>query len=144
MYVILLFLGLLIGAVFLVVLLIGDRREARLEAQRKLMQEQIAGASQPVEGAWPPPPSAEAVPTMPPPSASAKPKLAPGTTTKIIRAFFRFRSYAAATIVVAYIIYSSYPRLNFGWILLAAAIAFVVLAIVVTKLQQSRQPANRL
>ena len=35
MYVILFFLGLLIGAVFLVVLLIGDKREARLEAQKK-------------------------------------------------------------------------------------------------------------
>ena len=48
MYVILLVLGLGIGAVFLGVLLIGDRKEARLEAQKKAAQEQIIRASQPV------------------------------------------------------------------------------------------------
>lgn len=46
-------LGLTVGAVFLIVLLNGDRREAR----KKARQEQMAEASREREGVWPPPPN---------------------------------------------------------------------------------------
>lgn len=136
MYLILLVLGLCIGAVFLVVLLIGDKREARREAEKKALQEQITAAGTPVEGTWPPPPSAAALPDFSQPTPSTKMSLAPGTSRNMVRAFFRFRGYAAGTLVVAFIIYSAYPQLNFGWILLATATAFVALAAAITILKK--------
>lgn len=119
MYLILLGLGLGIGAVFLAVLLIGDRKEARLEAQRKAVQEQIAQSSQPTEGAWPPPPSVSAPPTTP--AASAKPAAIRAANRKMVRNFFLVRNYAAGTLVLAYIVYSCFPHLNFVWVLVATA-----------------------
>ncbi len=49
-------IGLTVGGVFLVYLLIGDRREAKREAQEKARRTQLAEASQEYEGVWPPPP----------------------------------------------------------------------------------------
>jgi len=123
-YLILLVLGLLIGAGFLVVLLIGDRKEARLEAQKKAMQEQIAQAGQPVDGVWPPPPSASALPSFALPASSAR---QPGPTRaanrKMVRTFFQIRNGAIGTVVLAYIVYSCFPKLAFEWVLLATALA---------------------
>lgn len=121
MYLILLVLGLGIGAVFLAVLLIGDRKEARREAQRKAVQEQIAQSSQPTEGAWPPPPSVSALPPVVPPLASAKPAATRAASRKMVRNFFLVRNYAAGTLVLAYIVYSCFPQLNFVWVLPATA-----------------------
>ncbi len=127
MYVILLVLGLGIGAVFLVVLLIGDRKEARLEAQRKAAQEQRVQASQPVEGAWPPPPSVSASPVFSPYAAPAKPAVTRAANRKMVRNFFLVRNYAIATVILAYILYSCFPRFRFEWVLAATALAAAVL-----------------
>ena len=121
MYLILLVLGLGIGAVFLIVLLIGDRKEARREAQRKAVQEQMAQSSQPVEGAWPPPPSVSVQLPPTPPMTSAKPAATRAANRRMVRNFFLVRNYAAGTLVLAYIVYSCFPRLNFVWVLLATA-----------------------
>jgi Flp pilus assembly protein protease CpaA len=124
MYLILLILGLLIGAVFLVVLLIGDKKEARLEAQKKAMQEQIAQAGQPVDGAWPPPPSASALPSFALPASSARqPGPARAANRKMVRTFFQIRNGAIGTVVLAFIIYSCFPQLAFEWVLLTTALA---------------------
>ncbi len=98
-YLILLVLGLLIGAVFLAVLLIGDRKEARLEAQRKALQEQIASASQPVEGAWPPPPGTSALPDFVLPATPAKTTGTRASNRKMVRTFFQIRNAAIGTVV---------------------------------------------
>ena len=143
-YLILLILGLLVGGVFLVVLLIGDKKEARLEAQRKALQEQIAQAGQPQEGAWPPPPSASALPDLSQPIASAKPAFAPGRNRQMVRTFFLIRNYAAGTGILAYIIYCCFSQVNFGWILLTTALAAFAVWVVSIKLKRSRQSANRL
>ncbi len=123
MYLILLVLGLLIGAGFLTVLLIGDRKEARLEAQKKAMQEQIAQASQPVEGAWPPPPNTPALPNFALPASSRQPTPTRAANRKMVRTFFLVRNGAIGTVILAYIVYSCFPRLSFGWVLLAAVLA---------------------
>ena len=120
MYLILLVLGLLIGAVFLAVLLVGDRKEARREAQQKALQEQAAQAGQPVEGAWPPPPSASTLPYAPPPAKTAATRAA---NRKMVRTFYLVRNGAIGVVVLAYIVYSCFPRLAFGWILLVTALA---------------------
>ena len=126
MYLILLVLGLGIGAVFLAVLLIGDRKEARREAHKKAVQEQIAQSSQPTEGAWPPPPSMSVLPPSVPPPASAKSAAIRAANRKIVRNFFLVRNYAAGTLVLAYIVYSCFPHLNFVWVLPATAGAALV------------------
>ena len=118
-YLILLILGLLIGAVFLAVLLVGDRKEARLEAQKKALREQAAQSGQ-AEGAWPPPPSAPAL-TEPP--SSPKPRLGRTANRKMVRTFFQIRNAAVGTVVLAYIVYSCFPHVSFGWVLLATALA---------------------
>ncbi len=125
MYLILLVLGLGIGAVFLTVLLIGDRKEARLEAQREALNEQFAQARQPTEGVWPPPPTVPALPLSTLPPASAKPTATRAASRKMVRNFFLVRNYAGATLVLACIIYSCLPHLNFIWVLLATAGAAV-------------------
>ncbi len=134
MYLILLVLGLLIGAVFLAVLLVGDRREARLEAQREALREQVGAAGEPVEGVWPPPPSASALPRIAEPASPPRAPLAPGANRNMVWKFFRYRGYVVATVIVAYIIYDAYPHLNFGWVLLTTALAAGVLAVLITML----------
>ena len=119
-YLILLFLGLGIGAVFLAVLLIGDRKEARRDAHAKAVQEQILQAGQPTDGAWPPPPNVSALPP-PAPAASAKSAATRAASRKMVRNFFLIRNYALAVVVLAYIIYSCFPHFDFGWVLLATA-----------------------
>ena len=114
-HLILLFLGLGIGAVFLVVLLIGDWKEARRAAHAKAVQEQ---ARQPVEGAWPPPPIVSALPPQP---AFAKPAATRAASRKMVKNFFLVRNYTLAVVVLAYIVYSCLPRFNFVWVLLATA-----------------------
>ena len=128
MYLILLALGLSIGAVFLVILLIGDKREAKLEVQRRTLQEQINSDADPIMG--------QAIP-------STRPALAPGTSRKMVRAFYWIRGYVAGTAVVAFIIYSSYPRLNFGWVLVMTALAFTALAMIITAFKKSRRSEKR-
>lgn len=120
-YLILLFLGLGIGAVFLTVLLLGDRKEARREAHAKAVQEQIAQSGQPAEGAWPPPPSVSALPPAILPPASAKSAATRAASRKMVRNFFLVRNYAVATLVLAYIIYSCFPHFDFVWVLAATA-----------------------
>ncbi len=122
-YLILLVLGLLIGAGFLVVLLIGDRKEARLEAQRKALLEQVTSAGQPVEGVWPPPPSTSALPDFALPATSAKTTITRASNRKMVRTFFQIRNAAIGTLILAYIIYSCFPRLNFGWVLCVTVLA---------------------
>ena len=112
MYLILLALGLLVGGVFLAVLLIGDKKEARAEA-KKAMQEQIV---QPVEGAWPPPPTA-ALPDFALPASAAKTTVTQASNRKMVRTFFQIRNAAIGMVVLAYIIYSCFPQLSFGWVL---------------------------
>ncbi len=121
MYLFLLVLGLLIGASFLIVLLVGDKKEARLEAQKKAMREQIAQASQPLEGAWPPPPTA-ALPDFALPASPAKTTSTRASNRKMVRTFFQIRNAAVGTVVLAYIIYSCFPRLSFGWVLCVTAL----------------------
>lgn len=119
-YLILLALGLLIGGVFLAALLVGDKKEARLEAQQKALREQAAQASQPVEGAWPPPPSASALPDTPPPAKAAATRAA---NRKMVRTFYLVRNGAIGVAVLACIVYSCFPRLAFGAVLLVTALA---------------------
>lgn len=125
MYLILLGLGLLIGAVFLVVLLIGDKKEARLEAQQKALREEAAQANQAVEGAWPPPPSASPLPDLAPPPL-AKNAVTRAANRKMVQTFFLVRNIAIGAVVLAYIIYSCFPRLSFGEVLLVTALAALV------------------
>jgi hypothetical protein len=142
---ILLGLGLLVGAVFLGVLLIGDKKEARLEAQKKALQEQVTQASQPVAGAWPPPPDISALHGLSQPTVlSPKPGATRAANQKMVRMFFLIRNYAVGTVILAYIIYSCLPRFNFGWILLATALAAAALWGVTTMLRRSKKLANRL
>ena len=122
-YLILLVLGLLIGAVFLVVLLISDKKEARLQAQQKAQRAQAAQAGQPVEGAWPPPPSGAALPGFALPATPAKTTATWASNRKMVRTFFQIRNAAIGALVLAYIIYSCFPRLDFGWVLCATALA---------------------
>lgn len=63
---------------------------------------------------------------------------------KARRTFNQWRGYAIATVLVAFIIYSSYPTLNFGWVLAATALAFAALAGVVTLVKRARNPSRRL
>ena len=116
MYLILLALGLLVGGVFLAVLLIGDKKEARLKSKKKAIQEQIAQAVQPVEGAWPPPPTA-ALPDFALPASAAKTTVTRASNRKMVRTFFQIRNAAIGMVVLAYIIYSCFPQLSFGWVL---------------------------
>ncbi len=143
MYLILLVLGLSVGAVFLVVLLVGDRREARLEAQREALRGQIAAAHEPVEGVWPPPLNAPALPQIAPPVRPAKTPLAPGANRNMVWKFFRYRGYVVATVIVAFIIYDAYRQFNFGWVLLITALAAAALGAVVTRLGKSRRSSGR-
>lgn len=143
-YFILLILGLLIGAIFLTVLLIGDRKEARLEAQRKAMQVQMTEASQPVKGTWPPPPSVSALPDLSQSAPIPNPTVTREKNRKMVRTFFLVRNYAAGTVILAYIVYSCFPQLNFGWVLLGTALAAGAVWAVLTKLGQTRQSSNRL
>lgn len=124
-YLFLLILGLLIGASFLVVLLIGDRKEARLEAQRKALQEQVTSAGQPVEGAWPPPPSTSALPDFALPASVRQPAPRRAANRQMVRTFFLVRNCVAGVVVLAFIIYSCFPQLAFEWVLLGAALAAV-------------------
>lgn len=136
LYLILLILGLLLGAVFLGVLLAGDRREARLEAQAKALQEQITAASAPSEATWPPPPSAAARPQPSPSKPPAKPAPAPGSSRAMVQAFFRLRNYAIGTVLTAYLISTGFPRLGFVWALLITALAAVPLMAISAKRQK--------
>ena len=63
---------------------------------------------------------------------------------KARRTFNQWRGYAIATVLVAFIIYSSYPTLNFGWVLAATALAFAALAGVVTLVKRARRASRRL
>jgi hypothetical protein len=137
-YFVLLILGLSIGAVFLTVLLIGDRREARRSSEKEALLEEIKRASQLKEGVWPPPPDVSDLPVTSAPLRTTK-QLPPGTSRKMVYEFFRYRNYALGTIFVAYFVYSCYPKLSFGWTLLATAAGFAVLAIVMTRIQKSRR-----
>ena len=130
-YLILLVLGLFGGAVFLVVLLIGDKRESRLAAQKQALQEQLLSAHEPVEGAWPPPPSQTALlPAFAVPSA--RPALRSEATRKMVNTFFRLRNYTLGTVFLAYLFYSCFPQFNFGWVLLTTAGAAIALAAALT------------
>ncbi len=144
MYLILFVLGLLIGAVFLAVLLVGDRREARLEAQREALREQMGAAGEPVEGVWPPPPSVSALPRITEPASPPRAPLAPGANQNLVWKFFRYRGYVVATVIVAFIIHDAYPQFNFGWVLLATALAAGGVAVLVTRLGKSRRSSGRL
>src|SRR3569833_536477 len=69
MYLILIILGVLIGAEFLIDLLIGDRREAAAKERQRMIREAVEAAKEHQEGSWPPPvgriveaPEAETVP----------------------------------------------------------------------------------
>ncbi len=124
-YFILLVLGLLIGAVFLVVLLIGDKKEARLEAQKKALREQAAQVSQPVEGAWPPPPSTSTLPDFALPSSARQPAPRRTASRQMVRTFFLARNCAIGVVALAYIIYSCFPKLAFQWVLLATLLLAV-------------------
>ena len=141
MYVILLFLGLGIGAAFLVVLLIGDRKEARLEARQRRAKEQMRQANQPVDGAWPPPPSVSAPPAsdFSPYAAPVKPGPTRASNRAMVRTFFLARNYAASILVLSYIVYSFFPRLPFGWVLAATALAALTVWGVLTLLRRSKQ-----
>ncbi len=63
---------------------------------------------------------------------------------KASRAFNQVRGYAIATVLVAFLIYSSYPTLNFGWVLAATALAFAALAGIVALVKRARHPSRRL
>ena len=125
-YLILLILGLLIGAGFLIVLLIGDKKEARLKAQQEALQEQVTSAGQPVEGAWPPPPNTSALPNFALPASARQPAPRRAANRQMVRTFFLVRNCAIGIIVLAYIIYSCFPRLAFEWVLFGTALAAVV------------------
>ncbi len=142
LYLLLLVLGLLIGAVFLVVLLIGDRKEARLEAQQKMLQEQRVQAGQPVDGAWPPPPSVSARLNLSQPTSSSQTALARAASRKMVRTFFLIRNYALGTTVLSYIIYSCFPRFDFVWVLLATALVSAAIWTAVTVLQRRAKPSS--
>ena len=137
LYFILLVVGLLIGAIFLVVLLIGDKKEARLVAQKIALQEQIKQASQQMEGAWPPPLSASAMPDLSQPAPPPKSTTTRETTRKIIRTYSLLSNYAIGAVILAFIIYSCFPRCNFGWVLLATALAVLAVWGVITKFRES-------
>ncbi len=139
MYLILLFLGLLIGAVFLVVLLIGDRKEARLEARKKAVQEQISRSREPVDGSWPPPPSVPLPAEFSPYAASAPPRAVRTSNRKMVRTFFLVRNSAIAVVTAVFIVYSCFPRLPFGWVLLATALAALAVWGGLMLLQRSKQ-----
>ena len=49
-------IGLTVGGIFLALLLVGDKREARREAQEKARLEQLAQASKKYDNVWPPSP----------------------------------------------------------------------------------------
>ena len=126
MYLILLALGLLIGAVFLVFLLLGDKRESRLEV-----------ASEPVEGSWPPPLEASA---RPHPSALLQStKHASGNGRQIRRTFFRYRNAAAGVLFISAIVYASYPEINFAWVLLGTISAATLLGAVHAQYKKRRR-----
>ena len=126
MYLILLALGLLIGAVFLVFLLLGDKRESRLEV-----------ASEPVEGSWPPPLEASARPHPSAPLQSTK--HASGNGRQILRTFFRYRNAAAGVLFISAIVYASYPEINFAWVLLGTISAAALLGAVHAQYKKRRR-----
>ena len=137
MYLILLVLGLLIGAVFLVFLLLGDKRESRLESQEKAFQEQVTVASEPVEGSWPPPLEASA---RPQPSAPLQPtKRASGNGRQILRTFFRYRNAAAGVLFISAVVYASYPEINFAWVLLGTISAAALFGAVHAEYKKRRR-----
>ena len=137
MYLILLVVGLLVGAVFLVVVLIGDKREVRLEAQKRAYQERITAANTPIEGAWPPPPGISTLPSVPEPTSRAKP--VNGKGKKIVRTFLRYRNTAAGILFVSAIVYASYPEINFVWVLLAVVTAAILVEVTVAHYQNRRR-----
>ncbi len=63
---------------------------------------------------------------------------------KARRTFSRWRGYAIATVLVAFILYSSYPTLNFGWVLAATAFAFAALAGVIALVKRVRSSSRKL
>ena len=137
MYLILLVLGLLIGGVFLVFLLLGDKRESRLEAQKKAFQEQVTVASEPVEGSWPPPLEVSA---WPQPSAPLQPtKHASGNGRQILRTFFRYRNAAAGVLFISAVVYASYPEINFAWVLLGTISAAALFGAVHAEYKKRRR-----
>ncbi len=125
-YLILLILGLLIGAGFLGALLIGDRKEAHLEAQRKALLEQVTSAGRPVEGAWPPPPSTSALPNFALPASARQPAPRRAANRQMVRTFFLVRNCAVGVVILSFIIYSCFPKLAFEWVLLGTALAAVL------------------
>lgn len=64
--------------------------------------------------------------------------------SKAARTFFRWRGYAIATVLVAFVIYSSYPALSFGWVLAATALAFAALAGIVALVKRPRKSPDEL
>ena len=63
------------------------------------------------------------------------------TTNKTARAFYRFRYSAIGTVLLAYLIYDSYPSLNFGLVLLATAAGVIALTALVSWVKRSRRPS---
>lgn len=63
---------------------------------------------------------------------------------KARRTFNQWRGYAIATVLVAFIIYSSYPTLSFGWVLAATALAFAALAGIVLLVKRVRTSSHKL
>jgi len=140
LYLILLALGLFVGAVFLIILLIGDKRESRLEAQKKAYQEHIASAYDPIEGAWPPPPTVSASSAVPEPASGAK--SLHGNGRKIMRTFLRYRNTVAGVLFVSAIVYASYPEINFVWVLLGTVTAAILLQAIGAYYQKRRRTSN--
>lgn len=62
---------------------------------------------------------------------------------KASRAFNQVRGYAIAAVLVAFLIYSSYPTLNFGWTLAATALAFAALAGVIALVKRARRSPHK-
>ena len=128
-YWLLLILGILIGAVFLLVLLVGDKREANREAQRKALLEDMKQANKNAEHVWPPPPKAPALPYPSAFSPLLKSTRPSGNSRQIMRIFYWVRNYAIGAVLIAYIVCACFPRLPFGSTLLTTGILAVVLVI---------------
>lgn len=63
---------------------------------------------------------------------------------KARRTYSRWRGYVIGTVLVAFIIYSSYPTLNFGWVLAATALSFAALAGVIALVKRARSSSRKL
>jgi hypothetical protein len=128
--VILFFGGLIIGAVFLIILLIGDRRDAIAKAKEEAHRRMADGANAYTAGTWPPPPAERDIPV---PMTEAKPS-APKLTARHVNNFhwaiwfFRFFLFAMAG--VSYLVHWLFPSMHAtGVIAISAAISIGVFAL---------------